>query len=153
MNREQYGLSKNKLSDGEWGCIGVIGLGLLGCIGVLSDYQREQTVLIQGGENVYAFLCRNLDRKTQSCDTEENLQAVYENTTIPTWRNATTTWTMEPDSEWCAQTSYNLGQCLDLAPKREGAYEGYTLRKFEEQYKEQHKDDQFYRDLDRNNGM
>ena len=149
MNREQYGLSKNKLSDGEWGCIGVIGLGLLGCIGVLSDYQREQTVLIQGGENVYAFLCRNLDRKTQSCDTEENLQAVYENTTIPTWRNATTTWTMQPESEWCAQTSYNLGQCYGLSPKREGAFEGYLSRKIQDQ----HKDDQFYRDLDRNNGM
>lgn len=148
MSKEDYDW-RRKVLPRDLGCIGAIGLATIVCTGLAINYERQQTVFVQAQENVYAFLCTESDRKAKACDTQENLQAVYENATVPTWASASTTWTMEPESEWCARTSYTLGQCYDLTPKREGAYEGYISRKIEVQ----HKDDQFYRDLEKNNGM
>ena len=144
-----------------FGCIGIVGLGVILCTGVIKDWREhkgEFSIRQQAGENLYVFLCEESDRgrynpqNTSSCFQQERLFTVYEDTTPQNWRDAPVSWIsyqhrfLSKDEEWCSQASYNLGQCYALEPERSKLFSQYVSDRSLD-------DAKFDRDLNRNNGM
>lgn len=132
-SREDYEW-RRKISLHDFGCLGLIGLGVITCTGVVRsiDWGRF-SVDEQVGKNLYVFVCHEEDRVNRSCETKEHLWAVYENTTTREWAHAPVSWISDTtDTERCSYSSYNLGQCYDLSPKREAFYQKYLEDKVKE---------------------
>ncbi len=138
-NREDYEW-RRKVSAQDFGCLGVIGLSVIVCTGVVKygvDWERY-SVDEKVGENLYVFVCHEPDRKNHNCETEEHLWAVYEKTSrIKDWQEAPVSWIGDPsDTERCSWNSYKLDQCYDLAPNRAEFYQAFLEEKLKEKQHE-----------------